>query len=113
MIHKYATKKLGRGNAHRDLMIYNLCRSLVLSGKIVTTKQKAKVLQSKMDRLITYAKGNQQMLKKFFCDDTVSTVLIDKYSSGNVDRNSGYTRRYLLNPRTGDKADMAQVTFVD
>lgn len=118
MIKRVAKKKLGRGNSHRNLMIRNLFKSLVLHTYLVTTQAKAKVLQSYTDRLFTLAKSTDDKVSAF---NKINRLLNDKVITSKVlevandkfsDVTSGYTRRYLLENRVGDITFMARVEFV-
>jgi large subunit ribosomal protein L17 len=56
MRHRVAHRKLRRTTEHRKALLRNLCTSLVVEGKVVTTLAKAKELRPFAERAITLAK---------------------------------------------------------
>jgi large subunit ribosomal protein L17 len=53
MRHLVAHRKLGRTSSHRKALLRNLCTSLVLSERIITTLPKAKELRPFAERAVT------------------------------------------------------------
>lgn len=53
MRHLVAHRKLGRTSAHRKALLRNLCTSLVLNERIVTTLPKAKELRPFVEKAVT------------------------------------------------------------
>jgi large subunit ribosomal protein L17 len=96
MRHLKAGRKLGRNASHRDALMRNLARALILHGRIITTVEKAKELRPFIEKLITLAKQgtlhsrrlaiarlhDKEMVKRLF------TELAERYQ----DRAGGYTR---------------------
>ena len=113
MRHGKKVKKLGVVRSHRRSMLTNLANSLISNDKIRTTTARAKVLQSKVDRLITMAKkgdlhsrrqvssilGNRENVKKLF----------DEVAGEFKNTNGGYTRRAFYGRRLGDGASLSVV----
>jgi large subunit ribosomal protein L17 len=56
MRHKVAHRKLGRTTEHRKALLRNLCTSLIVNERIVTTLPKAKELRPFVERAITLGK---------------------------------------------------------
>jgi large subunit ribosomal protein L17 len=56
MRHKVAHRKLGRKSDHRLSMLRNLCTSLVVEERLITTLPKAKELRPFAERVITLGK---------------------------------------------------------
>src|ERR1700742_2240506 len=56
MRHKVAHRKLGRKTEHRLSMLRNLCTSLVVKERLITTLPKAKELRPFAERAITLGK---------------------------------------------------------
>jgi len=56
MRHGVAHRKLRRTSEHRKALLRNLCTSLIVNGKVVTTVAKAKELRPFAERAITLAK---------------------------------------------------------
>jgi len=101
--------------------------SLIIHERIVTTKQKAKVLKVVAERMITRAKKNlvlgetesakkvhnKREILKSMKDREALSKLFDDIAVRNKDRKGGYTRILLLNHRAGDAAEQAIVEFVE
>ena len=56
MRHKVAHRKLGRTSEHRKSLLRNLCTSLIVNERLVTTLPKAKELRPFAERVITLGK---------------------------------------------------------
>ncbi len=119
-------KQLGRTHAHRKAMISNMVTSLINHERIVTTKQKAKVLKSFSEKIITRAKNavhaensesrllhQKRVVMKTIKDRDIVSKLFEDIAHRVKDRNGGYTRIYLLGKRPGDTAEKAIIELVD
>jgi large subunit ribosomal protein L17 len=53
MYKRVKTKKLGRTVSHRNALVQNMVRSMVVSGSVKTTTPKAKVLKGEMESILT------------------------------------------------------------
>ncbi|MBN1500698.1 MAG: 50S ribosomal protein L17 [Spirochaetes bacterium] len=120
--------KLNKERSHRKAMLANMITSLIAEERIITTKQKAKVLKSLTDKMITRAKKNLQYndkndskalhnkreVMRTLYDRDVIAKLFDDIAVRNKDRNGGYTRIYLLSDRRdGDAAEQAIIELVE
>ena len=125
MRHKNSVKQLGKTYSHRKAMLSNMATSLVMEERIVTTKQKAKVIKRISEKLITRAKKNLELqdsgkklhnkreVMKIVKDRDAIAKLFDTIALRFKDRNGGYTRMYLLGKRRdGDAAEMAILEYV-
>ncbi len=65
MRHKKTTKILDRKTGPRKALIKNLAGQLVIFEKIRTTKAKAKVLKSYLEKLITKSATNDLTTKRY------------------------------------------------
>jgi large subunit ribosomal protein L17 len=104
-----------------------MAASLILEERIVTTKQKAKVLKTYSEKMITRAKrnlvlGENELAKKVhnkrevlkdLSDRNAVAKLFDDIAVRNKDRKGGYTRIILLDRRDGDAAERAIIEFVE
>lgn len=113
MRHGKKVKKLGVTKPHRKAMLTNLANSLISNNQIKTTTARAKVLQGRVESLVTLAKNgdlhsrrrafsilrNRNNVKKLF--DEVAVEL--KNTDG------GYTRRAFYGHRLGDGASLSVV----
>ena len=127
MRNKNSVKQLGKNASHRDAMFDNMMTSLFVHERIVTTKQKGRVLKKLSERMITRAKRNlsipeteearklhnkREVMKSIKNRDVIKKLFED-IAVRFKDRNGGYTRMYLLERRIGDNAEMAIVELVD
>ncbi|MDI6640746.1 MAG: 50S ribosomal protein L17 [Elusimicrobiota bacterium] len=99
--------------SHRKAMLRNMTTSLILSEKIKTTLQKAKLLRSFAEKIINTAKEknltayrkvaseikNKQAINKLF------TVLAERYAT----RIGGYVQISRIGFRQGDAAEIVLV----
>lgn len=116
MRHRHGYRKLGRTSSHRKALLKNLSIALIASGKIETTLQKAKELQSYFEKLITKAKVGDSMSHRLVFShlqhkDSVKKLLLEiapRYSG----RNGGYTRIIKTRLRFGDSAQLAFIELV-
>lgn len=117
MRHKSGIKKLGRPTEHRMAMIRNLAISLIEKGRIETTVDRAKVLRSFVEPIVTLGKkGDLSAIRlaysKLHNKDAVRKVfkeIAPKYTT----RPGGYTRVLKTRIRRGDNATMAIIEFVE
>jgi large subunit ribosomal protein L17 len=113
MKHQAKRYKLGRTSKHRIALRYNLVRSLVLNGKIVTTHAKAKSIIPIADKLITTA-GEESLANYRFVlskmrGDEVTTKKIFEYGKQFKEKPGGYCRIIKIGQRKGDSAHQSCV----
>ena len=127
MRHLNNTKQLGKTSTHRKAMFANMAASLFNEERIVTTKQKAKVLKAYSEKMITRAKRNLELgenesakkihnkreILKDLSDRAAVAKLFDDIAVRNKDRKGGYTRIILLDHRDGDAAERAIIELVE
>jgi len=111
-------KKLSRGKKGREALLRSLVRAVVVSGKVVTTKAKAKAIVGQIDKIVTLAKkgtldSRRRVLAYLGNDRETSQRLVNVLGPSFLGRNSGYTRIVLLPSRKGDNAKMARLEWVD
>lgn len=116
MRHRVAGRHFNRDSKHRQSMVMNLVRNLIVNGEITTTKPKAKEVKQWADKLMTTAKKGdisaRRTLHKFFGKRDVVNTLVDRLAPLFVDRNSGFTTDSKLGNRRGDNTEMVLVKFV-
>lgn len=116
MRHRNKVKALGRTKEPRELMLRNLTSSIIIHEKVKTTKAKAKVVRSFVEKTITTAKKGDlasrraliKILPQKEAVEKAMSVLSEKYK----DREGGYTRIINLGNRQGDGAEMVQIELV-
>jgi len=116
MRHQAQRYKLGRGTNHRAALWYNLVRSLVLHGKIVTTHAKAKSIVPIANKLVTLAReenlANYRMVLAQMRGDEVAAKKVFEYGKQFKDRPGGYLSIVKIGQRKGDDAQQACIMFV-
>ncbi len=117
MRHLNKGRKLNRTTAHRKAMLRNMLVSLIKHESIHTTDAKAKELRRLIDRVITYAKHNTtasvRQARKYVQDKEAFKKLFNEFPERFEDRVSGYTRILKFKKRTGDRAPISIIEFVD
>ena len=116
MRHGHGYRKLGRTSSHRKALLKNLSIALVENGKIETTLEKAKELQSYFEKLITKAKKNDSSAHRLVFShlqhkDSVKK-LVTEIAPKYTERKGGYTRIIKTRIRRGDAAEMAFIELV-
>jgi large subunit ribosomal protein L17 len=109
--------RLGGNAAHQKHILANLATELFRHGGITTTKAKARALRPYAERLITKAKqgdlhSRRLVLAKLHDRDVVAR-LFEEVAPRFAEREGGYTRILKLDPRKGDRAEMARIELVD
>ena len=130
MRHRIKGKKLGRDTGHRKALQRNLARSLIMHGRIKTTRAKADFVRPFIERQITVAKrglaraeesgedaaavhARRIVGSRLYNDRVLVGMVFDKLAPLYKEREGGYTRIYRLGPRKGDNADMVILELVD
>ncbi len=116
MRHRNKKKILSRKHAPREALMRGLCTSLILYEKIRTTKAKAKVLRSRVEKLITLGKeknltSRRRLLSELYVKNAADKVL-DVFGPKYKERKGGYTRIIPIGSRKGDGAEMVIIEFV-
>jgi len=111
-------KKLSRGKKGREALLRSLIRAVIVSGKVVTTKAKAKAIIGQVDKIITLAKkgtldSRRRVLAFLGNDRGTADRVVNSLAPSFSQRNSGYTKIILLPPRKGDGAQMARLEWTD
>lgn len=116
MRHQKKKITLDRKVGPRRALIKNLAESLILHEKITTTKKKAKVAQSTVERMVTTARANTLAARRLVQKDlhTQSAVkkLMEVLGPRYADRKGGYTRMTMISNRQGDGSERAVVEFI-
>ena len=116
MRHRNKVKTLGRKKEPREMMLKNLAASVLIYEKVKTTKAKAKVVRSLVEKCITLAKtgdlASRRQLIALLPQKMAVKKTMEVLGKRYKDRQGGYTRIIKLNPRQGDGAEMAQIELV-
>jgi large subunit ribosomal protein L17 len=111
-------RKLSRSRPAREALFSSLIRAMILNGKIVTTKAKAKAIQGDVDRMITMAKEGSLNSRKralAYLDNAkeVTEILFRQVGPVFASRTSGFTRIINLPRRKGDNAKVVRMEWTD
>ncbi|MBI2935427.1 MAG: 50S ribosomal protein L17 [Chloroflexi bacterium] len=131
MRHRVTTSKLSRPTGQRWALFRGQVRSLVLHGRITTTKAKAKATKPIAERLITLGRRAHQVLEAgntlenrakashyrrlasaLVPDDQVIRKVFDELAPRYKDRPGGYVRLLKAGYRPGDAAPKAMLELV-
>ena len=117
MKHRIKGRKLSRTSSHRKALLRNLTISLVKYELIKTTLPKAKELRPFIEKIVTMTKidtlANRRLVLSILANEEAVDKLFAKIGKRVSARNGGYTRILKYGFRTGDKAPMAIIEFVD
>lgn len=116
MRHNKDGRKFGFSGSHRKAMFRNMADSLIISGRVQTTLERAKEIRRLADRLVTLAKTGtlhaQRKALSILRTKSAFTKLFSEIGEKYKDRNGGYTRIIKVGTRKGDNAEMAYVEYV-
>ena len=118
MIKKVFGRKLSRSRPAREALFATLARSVILNGKMETTKAKAKAVQGDLEKFVTVAKkgglaGMRRVLASLDNQRDAVDALYQKVAPSFIKRTSGYTRIIALPRRKGDNAEMARIEWTE
>ncbi|KKZ10672.1 MAG: 50S ribosomal protein L17 [Candidatus Synechococcus spongiarum 142] len=116
MRHQCRVPLLGRPADQRKALLRGLTTELLRSGRITTTKARAKALRQEADHMITLAKDGRLAARRqalgYMYDKELVHKLFEKVAERYADRNGGYTRIIRTVRRRGDNAEMAIIELV-
>lgn len=117
MAHRVFGKKLSRGSSERAALLKNLANALILHERIITTQARAKAVRPFVERLITRAKEDTLVARRYLLAklgaEPVVRKLLELIGPTFKERPGGYTRIIRFPPRIGDNAAMAVLEFVE
>jgi large subunit ribosomal protein L17 len=110
MRHLVAHRKLGRTSSHRKALLRNLCTSLVLSERIITTLPKAKELRPFAERAVTL--GRRARAARQSGEDEAALHATRQAAAFFFPGNSGYDSKqhYQDSPRKAGVAALQKLT---
>ena len=111
MRHAKQSQRLSLPTDHRQAVVHNLVKNLVVHGQIKTTYARAKQAQRLADRLVTLGKDgsihSRRQAYRVLQDRTLVKRLFADIAPRFVDVSGGYTRVTRLSLRLGDGAQLA------
>lgn len=117
MRHANKNRTLSRSAGQRTALLRGLSISLIEEGKITTTLAKAKELQPRIERLVTFAKRNTAAARRTVASrlgepkEAVVAKLFVDIAPRFADRNGGYTRVIKMG-RVSSGRELAVIEFV-
>lgn len=118
MRHSSKTRKLSRTADGRAALLRGLAVSLIRDEQIVTTYAKAKELQSRIERLVTFAKSDTVNSRRIVASrlgqpaDVVTKKLFSVIAPKFATRTGGYTRVVKMG-RMPSGREQAVIAFVE
>ena len=121
MAHSKKNPTLGCKAAPRKALLVGLSNALLLKKRLITTKAKAKALQSYIAPILSkvrrrMAENPMQAHQQAFAslrNKAATKLLFEEVLPRISNRPGGYTRVIALGPRAGDNAFMALIELVD
>lgn len=117
MRHRKKLLKLGVPKDHRTSMLRNLVASLVLHGRIRTTKVRAKALSMRFARMMTLVKRHEdkeaiRILARYCPINAASRKVMGELKKKFEKKTSGFTRITAIGMRKGDNAKIVQIELI-
>jgi large subunit ribosomal protein L17 len=118
MRHANKNRTLSRSTNQRTALLRGLSVSLIRDGKITTTVAKAKELQPRIERLVTYAKKDEVASRRIVSSrlgepsEVIIKKLFSEIAPKFATRNGGYTRVIKMG-RMPSGRDLAVIEFVE
>jgi large subunit ribosomal protein L17 len=96
----------------------SLAQSLIINGKIVTTRAKAKAVQGSVEKMVTLAKtgsiaSRRKVMSNLDNARGATDILFQKVAKAFPSKNSGFTRIISLPRRVGDNAQMVRMEWTE
>jgi large subunit ribosomal protein L17 len=117
MHHNVFGKKLSRTKNERKRLFSNLTRDLILHGKIVTSRAKAKAVQPLIEKLISKAKkesdANRRLILTIIPHGDIVDMLMRDAKDRFSQRTSGFTRMIKIGNIRSDGSEEVMLSFVD
>ncbi len=116
MRHQNKNKILDRKVGPRKALVKTLAGQIIIYQKVKTTKAKAKVLKSYVEKLITKARKNDISTMRFLKTklNSASAVkkLLEVYGPQFKEKSGGYLRIVKSDKRKGDGAEMVYLEII-
>lgn len=117
MRHRVKKSTFNRDTKHRQAMLVNGVRHLLLHGALKTTRAKAKEYRRLTDKMIGKAQKNtlasRRQLHEFFGKRDVVNALVEQIAPLYKKRTSGFTTMSALGLRRGDNTEMVKLELIN
>lgn len=117
MRHRKKLKKIGLARPHRVSVLKNLAASLVLHGRLRTTKRRAKALASHINHLLHIVQKKEpreaiRLLPRYLWGKSAAEKIMKEWKPKLGERKSGFTRITPIGLRKGDSAKLVQIEIL-
>lgn len=113
----HTVKKIGKDYKHKKAILKSLSSDVIRHEKILTTKPKARLLRSFLEKIIHRAKvdtlHNRREVYKKIRDTKLLKKLFENIAKRYGNRNGGYLRIIKAGQRKGDAADVCYVMLTE
>jgi len=111
-------RKLSRSRPAREALFATLAKALIMNGKIVTTRAKAKAVIPSVEKLVTLSKkgdiaARRRALGRLDNQREAAEVLFKNVAKAFTGKNSGFIRAISLPRRVGDNAQMVRLEWTE
>ena len=111
-------RKLSRSRPAREALFASLAKALIMNGKIVTTRAKAKAVIGSVEKMVTLSKkgdlaSRRKVLGKLDNKREATEVLFKNIVKAFSGKNSGFIRSISLPRRVGDNAQMVRLEWTE
>ncbi len=118
MRHRNHSKRLARKPNQSRLLLKNLVTSVILYEKVRTTKKRAQVAKSLVDRVIAIGKRERadlaiRKINTMLTDENACRKILEVLKTRYAKRPSGFTRIVPAGQRVGDGAFLVDFMLVD
>lgn len=117
MRHRIKKLKIGIDRDHTKAMLRNLVTSLVMHGRLRTTKKRAKALTMAFSQAMRLVKKRSHLeairnLPQFVTTQAASRKLLGELKARYEDKVSGFTSISTIGHRIGDDAHMVMIELI-
>ncbi len=119
MRHRNNSLRLGRKSDQAHLLLRNLATSILLYERVRTTKKRAQVVKSAVDKIITVAKTTPRLdlairrINQMVSDQNACKKVLEVLKKRYENRSSGFTSITPLGMRHGDGAMLCEISLID
>ena len=111
-------RKLSRSRPAREALFASLTQALIINGKIVTTRAKAKAVIGSVEKIVTMAKtgsiaARRKVMSKLDNKRGATDILFQKVVKAFPVKQSGFIRIISLPRRVGDNAQMVRMEWTE
>lgn len=114
MKHRTSGRKFGRNRQGRHALFVGLTRSLIHNGRITTTQERAKTLQSFVEKLFTSARrrtlASQRSIQRILQNSEDTKHMLSIAAAASPSR--GFTQITKTSIRKGDAARLAEIRLI-